>query len=227
MRRPPARARRSLPASRHLAAPRPLQRADRRSHSHAGRRRDHLYFQFWTDISRDKTFTSKFLANLVWKLREVEKDIAGGKKGDVYVRAAGALLYGGDGAQTLLRVRNALLSSIYFVQLHFAFEIRTDSDSDDLKDAMVKWRKRLPSKEQGASAEFAIEVYNFVEEKGARLGDDTFSAITDQLESVVHIETKRGLSVPFEMPGQIEEVRGALRFVWMYGPVCSISTRSQ
>lgn len=164
-----------------------------------------------------------FLANLVWKLREVEKNIAGTKKGEQYVREVGTALYGGDQARTLLRVRNALLSSIYFVQLHFPFEIRTDGDSDDLKDAMVKWRKRLPSKagDTGtllpASAEFAIEVYNLVEEKGARLGDDTFSAITDQLESVVHIETKRGLNVPFTMPAQIEEVRARSACADAYG----------
>jgi hypothetical protein len=178
-------------------------------------RRDNDYFQFWFDISRDVNLTSMFLANLVWKLREVEKDIAGSKKskkGDVYAKVAAGALYGGDHAHTLLRVRNALLSSIYFVQLHFAFEIRTGSDSDDLKDAMVKWRKLLPSKAGKAgtlpaSAEFGNDVYKFVEEKGARLGDDTFSAITDQLESVVHIETKRGLNVPFMMPSQIEEVR--------------------
>ena len=139
------------------------------------------------------------------------------KSGDTYLQSITRSLYGGDQRQALQFTRNALLSSIFFVQLHFDFEIRTDSDSDDLQNAMQKWGKRLSKSKQGelavlpASTEFALEVYNYVEEKGAaRLGDDTFSAITDQLESVVHVESYRGMNVPFSVPGQISEVRGAL-----------------
>ena len=178
------------------------------------------------------------------------------KANDAYAQLVAKTLYGGDQRQALHSIRNALLSSIYFVQLHFDFEIRTDSGSDALGTAMRRWAKRLPRKaeahasavrvkeqqaakdmeksarastkelaksekaakkvqkqqdktkkrQMAASAEFGLEVYNYVEEKGERSGDDMFSAVTDQLESVVHIESKRGMNAPFEVPAQLEEV---------------------
>lgn len=211
------------------------------------------------DISRDPKLTGTFLADLVEKIGQVEKDLtkSNPKANDAYAQLVAKTLYGGDQRQALHSIRNALLSSIYFVQLHFDFEIRTDSGSDALGTAMRRWAKRLPRKaeahasavrvkdqqqaakdmeksaraatkeaaksekaakkvqkqqdkakksQMAASAEFGQEVYNCVEEKGERLGDDMFSAITDQLESVVHVDSKRGMNAPFEVPAQLEEV---------------------
>lgn len=206
-----------------------------------------------TDISRDVKLTGTFLADLVGKIAQVEKDLSKSnpKASDAYAKAVAIQLYGGDQRQALHSIRNALLSSIFFVQLFFDFEIRTDSGSDALGTAMQRWGKRLPRKaeahasaardqkqavkeleksaregptksektakkvqqvkakqtEMAASAEFALEVYNYVEEKGEQLGEHKlFSAVTDQLESVVHIESKRGMNAPFEVPAQVEEV---------------------
>lgn len=189
----------------------------------------------------------------------MEKDLgkSNPKANDAYAKQVAIQLYGDDQRQALHAIRNALLSSIFFVQLHFDFEIRNDSGSDPLGTAMQRWRKRLarltdayaiPGPEKGhqqaatdeksaratakeanksekaakkaekqqakkskrsqmpASTEFAVEVYNYVEEKGVRLGDEVVSAVTDQLESVVHIESKRGMNAPFDVPGQVEEV---------------------
>jgi hypothetical protein len=208
-----------------------------------------------TDISRDIKLTGTFLADLVGKIAQVEKDLSKSnpKASDAYAKAVAIKLYGGDQRQALHSIRNALLSSIFFVQLHFDFEIRTDSGSDALGTAMQRWGKRLPRKaedhasavrardqkqavkaleksapagptksekttkkvqqvkakqsEMAASAEFALEVYNYVEEKGEQLGEHKlFSAVTDQLESVVHIESKRGMNEPFDVPAQVKEV---------------------
>lgn len=207
-----------------------------------------------TDISRNVELTKNFLADLVRKLAQVEKDLSKStpKASDPYVKQIAIKLYNGDQRQALQSTRNALVSSIFFVQLHFDFEI--DSTSNPLRAAMQKWRARLPHKSDAhasvvrskdhmkdlkkstraaakeaakvekaakkvekqqvkdkqsqmpASTEFEREVYEYVEEKGTRFGDDMFSAVTDQLESVVHIESKRGMNAPFDVPAQVEEV---------------------
>ena len=69
-----------------------------------------------------------------------------------------------------------------------------------------KQQARDKQSQMPASSEFELEVYNFVEDKGTRFGDDMFSALTEQLESVVHIESKRGMNCPFDVPAQLEEV---------------------
>jgi hypothetical protein len=229
------------------------------AHSWSNAGRPDLWRVRRTDISRDPKLTGAFLADLVGKIGQVEKDLtkSNPKANDAYAQAVAKTVYGGDHRQALHSIRNALLSSIFFVQLHFDFEIRTDSGSDALGTAMRRWAKRLPRKaeahasavrakdqkqaakemeksakastkeaaksekvakkvqkqqdkakasQMAASAEFALEVYNYLEEKGERLGDDMFSAVTDQLESVVHIESKRGMNAPFDVTAQVEEV---------------------
>ena len=168
-----------------------------------------------------------FLAFLVSKLERLEKEITKGAKkpGDACVQQVSAALYGNDHQQAMLRCRSALLSSIFFVQMHFDFEIRTDRPvCAKLQTAMHRWwQKRLKKQPADglalggvatpATSQFATEVHKYVEEKGERLvgerseGSDPLIALTDQLESVVNVEGVRGLFVPFAVPQQMEEVR--------------------
>ena len=159
-----------------------------------------VYLQFWSDVSRDP---AKFLAHLVLRLCRIEKTISKGRRPEAAVLAMASAQQQLP-AVALQRCHNAVLSTLYFVSLHFDYHIHTASGDDNLHSAMQQWRKQ--SKHEAFSSDFAREVYLFVQEKGGRLAGDDGMSFTDQLESAVHIESIHGLAIPFTMPAQVTQV---------------------
>lgn len=161
------------------------------------------------DVSANSVNTAKFLAFLFERLNRTEKAIAnGGKKVDHCVNELASAVCDSDMGKARLLYRAALLSSAFFVALHLEYRISSSGDDDELYRSMQEWRRRLLK--NGASGDgFALEVYNFIEEKGARLAaeqDGGLSSFTDHLESVAQIDNLRGLASPFEVPAHIVQV---------------------
>lgn len=153
-----------------------------------------------SDISHD---AAKFLAHLVTKLVWSVKSIARGRKPTPGVQAVAAV-HQCSCDVALLKCKYSLLSTVFYVALHFDYHIQTATGDDNLHSAMQAWRKQL--KHDSSSSDFAWEVYNFVVQKGARLAGDDGLSFTDHLESAVHIQGVQGLAAPFTMPEQIAKV---------------------